>query len=756
MSKEVRHFMGQDGFVWFLGIVEDRKDPLHLGRCRVRCFGWHTEDKSLLPTEDLPWAMAMNPISEGSHTHPPREYDLVCGFFLDGHSAQHPVMMGVIPGQPPESPPNSKGFSSPPYKDQPLKPVTRNIVSGGGYTGTNQDPTPYPRIKAQVDSQPIVFNESPEVSRLARHQQVQFSMIPGFLNDNIVTADSVKGTIWKEPGPGYNSQYPYNHARETESGHVFELDDTKDNERVSLFHRTGTGTELLVSGTRHDKTVKDAYDIIHGNSMNWVGGKIELVVENVAKVHIKGATTVEIDNDADIKIAGKLNLSVGKDFNIKTGGSINFDIGKSWTDITKQQHFTKSGNDYNLIAGGNFNYDASTVYAQSGKTSGSSPAGISTTLNSTIPSITSVSTQLSAVSAAVQSGVPVSAMSGSLSAISTQCGAIGATISGTTTGLGALASSATSAIGGVVPAITAATSVVGQAQAAVAGVENAAQSAAAGLLTGAVDTVTSVATTMASQVTSRISNIIAGGVSDVVSEIGNINGILGQAQHALSTVTSGLDNLVGSVVGQVAGIASPNAFIGVLENAVVPEINHLVGAPISAIVNFDPSQNPLDAVVNTVLTAARPIVVGASILADASSIITKVQNLGFTAIQATALASHMMHFSNFNPQFTDPVTGGFGLLGFTGNRLTGLINYSVSTGGDISNIDTQLGYMKVESTPGAACSYSGDDLSDGYHSALALGTAPEMSVKLATNVANVSPTQSMVDYAAAFNVTVLT
>ena len=38
------YFMGLDGFVWFTGVVEDRNDPDALGRVRVRCLGFHTED----------------------------------------------------------------------------------------------------------------------------------------------------------------------------------------------------------------------------------------------------------------------------------------------------------------------------------------------------------------------------------------------------------------------------------------------------------------------------------------------------------------------------------------------------------------------------------------------------------------------------------------------------------------------------------------------------------------------------------------
>ena len=100
------YFQGKDGFVWWNGVVEDRKDPLFLGRCRVRILGWHTEDKSTLPTEDLPWAQAILPITSASQTGVgespvgPVEGTWVMGFFRDGELAQEPVMMGTMHGIP--------------------------------------------------------------------------------------------------------------------------------------------------------------------------------------------------------------------------------------------------------------------------------------------------------------------------------------------------------------------------------------------------------------------------------------------------------------------------------------------------------------------------------------------------------------------------------------------------------------------------------------------------------------------------------
>jgi hypothetical protein len=94
----MHNFIGKDSFVWWIGVVEDRSDNLALGRCRVRIFGWHTDNKIELPTDNLPWALPMYPVNNSNSYMPPRIGDWIVGFFMDGDSAQAPVMMGVLPG----------------------------------------------------------------------------------------------------------------------------------------------------------------------------------------------------------------------------------------------------------------------------------------------------------------------------------------------------------------------------------------------------------------------------------------------------------------------------------------------------------------------------------------------------------------------------------------------------------------------------------------------------------------------------------
>ena len=73
----------------FYGIIEDRQDPLKIGRVRVRCHGIHTDRKDLIATPDLPWAQVLLPTTSAGLSgfgtqHGLVEGSSVWGFFRDG------------------------------------------------------------------------------------------------------------------------------------------------------------------------------------------------------------------------------------------------------------------------------------------------------------------------------------------------------------------------------------------------------------------------------------------------------------------------------------------------------------------------------------------------------------------------------------------------------------------------------------------------------------------------------------------------
>lgn len=97
MSK-LGSFTEFDPPIFWIGEIEDRLDPLCLGRCRVRIFGFHTPDKNVLPTSDLPWSHAIMPLNNSKRFSSPNVGDWVLGLFMDGPASQFPIMLGVLPG----------------------------------------------------------------------------------------------------------------------------------------------------------------------------------------------------------------------------------------------------------------------------------------------------------------------------------------------------------------------------------------------------------------------------------------------------------------------------------------------------------------------------------------------------------------------------------------------------------------------------------------------------------------------------------
>jgi len=89
----------------YTGVVENRNDPLKLGRCQVRITGLHTENKSILPTDDLPWAYPIQPlISAAMNGIGWSPVGPVCGTWVvisfRDDDLQQPIMLGTIGGIP--------------------------------------------------------------------------------------------------------------------------------------------------------------------------------------------------------------------------------------------------------------------------------------------------------------------------------------------------------------------------------------------------------------------------------------------------------------------------------------------------------------------------------------------------------------------------------------------------------------------------------------------------------------------------------
>lgn len=595
MLDSVDNLFARDGFYWWMGVVEDRMDPLKLGRCRVRIMGYHIDNIQQLPTEDLPWAMPMQGITsaaisgKGDAPLGPLEGTWVVGFFADGRECQIPVMMGTIGGSPTQGPgclnettatPNVKRDSSgnvitdetgQPIPNTPtatdptatssksiksdLPPLTQaqiqsimnalgqresSSVVGGvqnysitndyGYVGKYQFGAsalqtlgyltwPIPARARQNSEMNTATNWSNKngvrnladwkanknnCQEIAMYELLQFnynslkdlkvittdtpaevvagylsvshllgtggardfkqgidgrdgrgtsantyynlgvralngtptsiagaektspntatnyagalnnpkmgfplpygdpnnkyplcdyvdrqdtnklatnndSMEPTYITEktngrvqNVLTANGANSN-WAEPPSAYNARYPFNKVKESEAGHIIEIDDTPNAERLHIYHKTGTFIEIDKNGTVNYKIVGDNYEIynrnnkiyIKGNSDITVDGAQTLLVKNTLDVEVLGKTTVNLRNDADVNVAGTLNIKA-KNINLEAQQNLNIKSGVD-TNITTGADFeVYTGGDEQHRNRGDFDLDANTVNINSG------------------------------------------------------------------------------------------------------------------------------------------------------------------------------------------------------------------------------------------------------------------------------------------------------------------------------------------------------------------------------------------------------
>lgn len=313
LTMNKKNFPGLDGFIWWTGIVESRKDPKKVGRLQIRIYGWHTEEKKYIPSDELLWAQPIFPTNSSNDTYTCKEGDTVFGFFLDGDSAQYPVFFGRIPDVPEKLYPASKGFSDPgkDMGDRPVQVASRTMTDGEGMDHSNAGPTRYPNPLKEATT-----------SRFARNENIDKTPLP-FVKEQIKKGIETAGGIsWDECDPDYNAKYPYNDSVMSESGHFFDIDDTKNKERINLMHRTGTMHEVRHTGTVHRKDLRHAVRLVHGSDLSNIRGNLWTTVERWTRYRSKGRSIIEINDSARIDIARTLNLNIGGDLVIRVGGKI--------------------------------------------------------------------------------------------------------------------------------------------------------------------------------------------------------------------------------------------------------------------------------------------------------------------------------------------------------------------------------------------------------------------------------------------------
>ena len=267
---------------FFIGMVEGNVDETHEGRVRVRAFGVHGTQKQI-PTTDLPWAMCAAGNYDPNNPPPPLN-SFVYGMFLDGRMAQHPIILGLLPGM--------YNKESNPTKDGEGVIAEKNgDLLARGYS-------------------PNDFNAGGGPDRLARGE---------LLNETYLLQQAANRThdqkiadmdeTWSEPPPAYAAKYPYN--RVIKSGrHSIELDDSPGAERIMIHHDSGAYIQIDSKGTVTEKAAADRYEINIGTKHESSGHSVVTVNGN-AHVYVKGNKTEEIEGDYKLLVHGHAEFGVG-------------------------------------------------------------------------------------------------------------------------------------------------------------------------------------------------------------------------------------------------------------------------------------------------------------------------------------------------------------------------------------------------------------------------------------------------------------
>ena len=335
-------------FQWHMGVVEDRDDPVKLGRVKVRFFGVHPEDKSKVSTESLPWATVLSNASHGSRSGVggpavgivPGTW--VIGFFIDETAYQKPFIIGSFPGIPVAKADGTLGFNDPNEVFPKNKDLHGEEVNGLEEVDISRLARGLfaERHRSVIKRRALRLTDIPK----AKAPTTDFEVLP---EKDGVDYETVN---WEEPharntdgksvkDKEYVSKYPYNKVIESENGIIQEVDDTPGNNRIAYYHQaSGSYQEIVHSGDRSTKITGNDYEIVVKDKNAYISGNCNVTIQGDAKVLVQGNKYEEIE--------GNYFLTVRKDKIEKIGGNHQTEIlSDRATQINGNNYFTVGNKD---------------------------------------------------------------------------------------------------------------------------------------------------------------------------------------------------------------------------------------------------------------------------------------------------------------------------------------------------------------------------------------------------------------------------
>ena len=309
------------------------------------------------------------------------EGSFVVGFFVDGDSKQEPMIMGTFigdqsvnikyeyddrdtpvagPGGGSSTKPISKagaagapdgnlmGFIDPrkksasDYKDTPDGPnpkhiqdraegLTLDLENSPNHKEYGQETYPREKYLGESDVNKIARPEEEEEEKslgesvLDAATELIFGEDTsdlGYPHNNIadISNNNIGGysqgsSIERKP------KYPFNHVYESESGHVIEIDDTPDYERINVFHRSGARIEINNKGEIHILAAPGQDFNVQAENINCrsigKGGKVRIQADTKVDILAKEAAKIVSEGATDIISSGATKITALKDVVMK-------------------------------------------------------------------------------------------------------------------------------------------------------------------------------------------------------------------------------------------------------------------------------------------------------------------------------------------------------------------------------------------------------------------------------------------------------
>jgi hypothetical protein len=150
---------------------------------------------------------------------------------------------------------------------------------------------------------------------------------------NIPSIAGDKG--WTEPESAANTSYqpiyPYNDVKQTESGHLFEMDDTPTRERIRLQHgKTLTFIEFHPNGDQVHKVFGDDFEITIKNKNVLIKGNCNITVNGDCNMEVKGNHNVDVKGNYNLQVAGKMNTRVKGDVSLSSDSDVSVQAGTDY------------------------------------------------------------------------------------------------------------------------------------------------------------------------------------------------------------------------------------------------------------------------------------------------------------------------------------------------------------------------------------------------------------------------------------------